>query len=398
MTAVDTDVLVLGEVREATDLVQDLAERHPRRPRGVRRPPAQRPPGRGAHRQPDQREPALQGPRRRPGHRHLRPVSTHHWQDWDLETLLERKQRSGLTTSLVVPARNEAATVGDVVTRVREALMETAALLDEIVVIDSDSTDATFAVATDAGAAVHRSAEIRPDLGSHRGKGEAMWKSLFVTQRRPAGVHGRRPRRLGHPLRARPARPAAGRPGGRPGEGLLRAPLRDQAGADSVLEGGRVTELVARPLIALDWPELGWLVQPLAGEWAVRRELFEAAARSDRVRRGAGCPDRHPPAARRRRDRAGRPGSPRAPAAGAARPRRHGHPDHRGLRAALPLAPVPTGSHSTSTERPRTESRPCGGRSPWSSGRPQATYRCRWQDPRHDAPSRQARASPTTGG
>ena len=71
--------------------------------------------------------------------------------------------------------------MGDVVTRVREALMETTALLDEIVVIDSDSTDDTFAAATDAGAVVHRSREIRPDLGTHRGKGEAMWKSMFVT-------------------------------------------------------------------------------------------------------------------------------------------------------------------------------------------------------------------------
>ena len=83
--------------------------------------------------------------------------------------------------SLVVPARNEAATVGAVVTRLREAPMDTAELVDEVVVIDSDSTDDTYAVATDAGATVHRSAEIRPDLGSRPGKGEAMWKSLFVT-------------------------------------------------------------------------------------------------------------------------------------------------------------------------------------------------------------------------
>ena len=68
---------------------------------------------------------------------------THRWQDWDLADLLRHKQESGLSTSLVVPARNEAATVGDVVTRVREALMETTALLDEIVVVDSDSTDDT---------------------------------------------------------------------------------------------------------------------------------------------------------------------------------------------------------------------------------------------------------------
>src|ERR1700712_3699594 len=59
--------------------------------------------------------------------------------------------------------------------------METTDLLDEIVVIDSDSTDETHDVATAAGAVVHRSREIRPDLGTHPGKGEAMWKSLFVT-------------------------------------------------------------------------------------------------------------------------------------------------------------------------------------------------------------------------
>lgn len=104
---------------------------------------------------------------------------THHWDDWTLDALLAA--RGETRVSLVVPARNEAATVGDVVTRVRSALMDTVALLDEIVVIDSDSTDDTYDVATDAGAVVHRSAEIRPDLGSVPGKGEAMWKSLFVT-------------------------------------------------------------------------------------------------------------------------------------------------------------------------------------------------------------------------
>ena len=107
---------------------------------------------------------------------------TFHWDDWDLDSLLAHKERTGLSTSLVVPARNEAATVGDVVTRVREALVDTVQLLDEIVVIDSDSTDDTHGVATAAGAVVHRSREIRPDLGSHPGKGEAMWKSLFVTR------------------------------------------------------------------------------------------------------------------------------------------------------------------------------------------------------------------------
>jgi len=154
---------------------------------------------------------------------------THHWDDWDLETLLRHKQESGIATSLVVPARNEAATVGAVVSRVREALVEPVALLDEIVVIDSDSTDDTHGIATAAGATVHRSADVRPDLGTFPGKGEAMWKALFVTR----------------------------------GDLIV------------FMDGGRVTELVGRPLIALDWPELGWLVQPMAGEWAVRRDLLE---------------------------------------------------------------------------------------------------------------------------
>ncbi|HET6166403.1 MAG TPA: glucosyl-3-phosphoglycerate synthase [Marmoricola sp.] len=199
------------------------------------------------------------------------------WCDQSLVELLEAKVASGLSVSLVVPARNEAATVGDVVSRVREALVETTDLLDEIVVIDSDSTDDTYAVATDAGAVVHRSAEIRPDLGSSPGKGEAMWKSLFVTSGDVLVFMDADlldwdthfvPGLLG-PLLSRPEIALV--------KGFYERPL---VGADDSLddaaayEGGRVTELVARPLLNLLFPELAGLVQPLAGEWAVRRSLF----------------------------------------------------------------------------------------------------------------------------
>jgi glucosyl-3-phosphoglycerate synthase len=203
-----------------------------------------------------------------------RDPRTHRWQDWDLDVLVRRKQETGLTASLVVPARNEAATVGDVVGRVREALMETTALLDEIVVIDSDSTDETHSVATAAGAVVHRSREIRPDLGSHPGKGEAMWKSLFVTRGDLLVFMDADlvdwdthfvPGLLGPLLTGADVALV---------KGFYERPLRDDGGTESAFEGGRVTELVARPLIALEWPELAWLVQPLAGEWAVRRDLF----------------------------------------------------------------------------------------------------------------------------
>ena len=185
------------------------------------------------------------------------------WDDWSLEGLLVAKGRLGQRVSLAVPARNEAATVGAVVSRVRAALMETVDLVDGVAVDD------TYAVAESAGARVHRSAEIRPDLGSHPGKGEAMWKSLFVTTGdlvvfMDADLHDWDthfvPGLLG-PLLSSP-------------EVQLVKGFYDRPGVDGPLEGGRVTELVARPLIALLFPELGTLVQPLAGEWAVRRSWF----------------------------------------------------------------------------------------------------------------------------
>ncbi|WP_277499488.1 MULTISPECIES: glucosyl-3-phosphoglycerate synthase [unclassified Nocardioides] len=197
---------------------------------------------------------------------------THRWDAWTLDALLEARRASGATVSLVVPARNEAATVGDVVSRVRERLVETVSLLDEVVVIDSDSSDDTAAVAADAGAVVHRAADIRPDLGWAPGKGEAMWKSLFVTRGdvlvfmdadlRAWDTHFV-PGLLG-PLLTDPTVALV--------KGFYARPLDVEGGGP--YDGGRVTELVARPLIALAFPELAGLVQPLAGEWAVRRELF----------------------------------------------------------------------------------------------------------------------------
>jgi glucosyl-3-phosphoglycerate synthase len=202
-------------------------------------------------------------------------ANTGRWEDYRVPDLLAAKERTGTRASLVVPARNEAATVGDVVTRVREALMETTDLLDEIVVIDSDSTDDTFAVAEDAGATVHRSAEVRPDLGTFPGKGEAMWKSLFVTtgdvlvfmdaDLTDWDTHFV-PGLLG-PLLTRPEVQLV--------KGFYERPFVD-GDEVSAFEGGRVTELVARPLLNVLHPQLSGLVQPLAGEWAVRRSAFTA--------------------------------------------------------------------------------------------------------------------------
>jgi glucosyl-3-phosphoglycerate synthase len=136
-------------------------------------------------------------------------------------------------------------------------------------VIDSDSVDGTYDAAASAGADVHRCAEIRPDLGTHPGKGEAMWKSLFVTSGDLVVFMDADlldwdthfvPGLLG-PLLSWP-------------EVQLVKGFYERPGETGPLDGGRVTELVARPLLAMCYPRLGDVVQPLAGEWAVRRSWF----------------------------------------------------------------------------------------------------------------------------
>jgi glucosyl-3-phosphoglycerate synthase len=203
---------------------------------------------------------------------------THAASEWDVETLLASKARRGDRVSLVLPARDEAGTIGDIVDRVRKELVESRPLVDEIVVIDSDSTDDTAETARQAGATVHAASSIRPGLGHHPGKGEAMWKSLFVTggdvlvfmdadltEWDTHFVTGL----LGPLLTDDDAELVKGfydRPRGSSVKGTQ---------GEVPSEGGRVTELVARPLVALHWPQLAGIVQPLAGEWAVRRSLFE---------------------------------------------------------------------------------------------------------------------------
>jgi glucosyl-3-phosphoglycerate synthase len=195
--------------------------------------------------------------------------------------LVGAKQRSGQTVSVVIPARNEAATVAAVVSQIRQALL-VSGLVDELVVLDSDSTDDTAAIARAAGATVFAARDIDTGTPLSPGKGEALWKSLFVTsgdllvfidadltEWGPHFVTGL----LGPLLSEEPS-----------DEGILLTKgfydrLADDLPADpaaALPQGGRVTELVARPLLNLYWPELAAVVQPLAGEWAVRRSLIES--------------------------------------------------------------------------------------------------------------------------
>lgn len=201
-------------------------------------------------------------------------IATSRWQDWPVAELAERKRQRGATVSVVIPARDEERTVGGVVSAIARLAAESG-LVDEIVVMDSDSTDATSQVAADAGAAVHRAREVASELGAFPGKGEALWKSLFVTKGDllvfvdadlthwgPHFVTG-----LLGPLLA--------------DERVLLAKgfyerLYKEGDGSLTADGGRVTELVARPLLSLWWPELTGVVQPLAGEWAARRDLMES--------------------------------------------------------------------------------------------------------------------------
>lgn len=183
--------------------------------------------------------------------------------------LLAAKSATGLTVSVVIPARDEEATVAAVVEVVMAAWVHEHHLVDEVIVIDSDSVDATAQQARAAGATVHSAAAIRPDLGSAQGKGEALWKSQFVASGDvvafldadlvdwgPHFVPG-----LVGPLLTDPETHLV--------KAVYHRPLLNEQGRESE-SGGRVTELVARPVLALHWPELAGVVQPLSGEWAIR--------------------------------------------------------------------------------------------------------------------------------
>lgn len=197
----------------------------------------------------------------------------------DMSTLIALKKRQGVTISLGLPALNEASTVGTVIDTIKKALMEDAPLLDEIVLIDSNSTDETVAIAQAAGIPVYQHSELLPDAGTHRGKGEALWKSLQVlkgdivawidtdiTNIHPRFVYG-----LIGPLLKRPQLQYV--------KGFYERPLTGHDPAQNQLHmqgGGRVTELVARPLLNLFYPELSGIIQPLSGEYAGRRAALES--------------------------------------------------------------------------------------------------------------------------
>ena len=192
----------------------------------------------------------------------------------DLGRLVDAKQRQGLRISVGLPTLNEEATVAKVIRVIRSRLMERFPLVDELVVIDSDSADRTREIARAEGVPVHIHQQTLPELGAYPGKGEAMWKSLHVltgdlivwidtdvTNIHPKFVYG-----ILGPLLLRPEIAFV--------KAFYRRPL-NVGGELQATGGGRVTELAARPLLNLFFPELSGMVQPLAGEQGGRRALLE---------------------------------------------------------------------------------------------------------------------------
>jgi glucosyl-3-phosphoglycerate synthase len=191
----------------------------------------------------------------------------------DLAALLARKHQQAHRVSVVLPARDEAATVGDIVRAVRRDLCSVG-LVDEILVVDSHSVDETAAVARSAGALVVRQGDVLPEFGDRHGKGEAMWKALAVAEGDLLVFLDADLEEFDSAYVPRLLAPLLADGDVHLVKGMYERPL--PAGT-TVLPagGGRVTELVARPLINAFWPELAGLAQPLAGEYAARRQTLE---------------------------------------------------------------------------------------------------------------------------
>ncbi|MGW6564328.1 glucosyl-3-phosphoglycerate synthase [Streptomyces sp. NPDC054975] len=198
--------------------------------------------------------------------------------DRPLDRVLAAKH--GTTVSVVLPALNEEATVGDIVGVIRRELMtEAVPLVDELVVIDSGSTDRTAEVAAAAGARVVARDAILPRIPAVPGKGEVLWRSLMVTEGDIVCFVDADLRDFSADFVTGIVGPLLTDPDVHFVKAMYDRPLGPEfdgpAPGKTPGQGGRVTELVARPLLNLHWPQLAGFVQPLGGEYAARRSLLE---------------------------------------------------------------------------------------------------------------------------
>lgn len=203
------------------------------------------------------------------------PQRFHHSQFADVDALVALKKSQRI--SVCIPTLDEADTIGSIVSIIRETLVRAHGFVDEILVIDSGSEDATREIAAAAGATVHLATDILPDQERHSGKGENLWKALHVSSGdiicyidgdisnfHPGFITG-----LTGPLLTDPGIDYV--------KAFYERPLAYGDESHST-GGGRVSEILIRPLISLFYPELTGILQPLAGEYAARRGTLESLA------------------------------------------------------------------------------------------------------------------------
>ncbi len=202
--------------------------------------------------------------------------NTFHYSEFgDIQRLVEQKQKKNLKISLCLPTLNEEKTIAKEIIIMKSELMTRYPLADELIVIDSGSTDNTVDIAGSFGADVYIADEILPRLDQFRGKGENLWKALYIARgdiivyidADIKNIHHRFAYGLIGPLlmddRIKYAKAFYDRP-----ISIGKNKIRPTG-------GGRVTELVIRPLFSLFFPELTQIIQPLSGEYAGFREILE---------------------------------------------------------------------------------------------------------------------------
>jgi glucosyl-3-phosphoglycerate synthase len=195
-------------------------------------------------------------------------IRSFHHSQFPLGLLRERKQE---TVTVVLPSREVADTIGSIV----ERLQSLGDLIDQILVVDAASDDGTAEIAARLGADVRQESELLPEFGQALGKGDAMWRAL-------AAAHGELVVYLDSDTRQFTSHFATGMLGPLICEsdihfvkGFFRRPYVGADGDERPVDGGRVTELTARPLLSAFYPELAAFIQPLAGEVAARRTFFD---------------------------------------------------------------------------------------------------------------------------
>ena len=201
---------------------------------------------------------------------------TFHFSEFrDLNNLVKEKEKKNLTISLCLPTLNEEKTIAKEIIIMKSELMMRYPLLDEIVVIDSGSKDKTVDIAASYGAEVYNADDILPDLEEYKGKGENLWKALYVTKGDILVYIDADIKNIHHRFAYALLGPLILNDEIKYSKAFYDRPIAIERNIMRATGGGRVTELVIRPLFSLFFPELTQIIQPLSGEYAGYRDLLD---------------------------------------------------------------------------------------------------------------------------